>query len=46
MMSDTKGKPRVLMMVAADGTHKLNFLDEEGEIIYSIPEENKAGKNR
>lgn len=44
VMSDTKGKPRVRMMVAADGTPKLDFLDETGKVIYHLPEENRAGK--
>jgi len=44
VMSDIKGKPRITMMVAADGTPKLDFLDEAGKVIYSLPEENKAGK--
>lgn len=37
-MSDIKGKPRIIMSVAADGTPKLNFLDENGKVIYSLPE--------
>ncbi len=44
VMSDIKGKPRIRMQVAPDGTPKLDFLDEAGKIIYSLPEENKAGK--
>lgn len=45
VMNDIKGKPRIRMQVAPDGTPKLEFLDEAGKIIYSLPEENKAGKN-
>jgi len=44
VMNDVKGKPRIRMQVAPDGTPKLDFLDEAGKIIYSLPEENKAGK--
>ncbi len=44
VMSDIKGKPRIRMVVATDGTPKLDFLDETGKVIYSLPEENKAGK--
>lgn len=44
LMSDVKGKPRLRMQVAPDGTPKLEFLDEAGKVIYSLPEENKAGK--
>jgi hypothetical protein len=45
LMSDIKGKPRIRMMVTANGNPKLDFLDETGKAIYSLPEENKAGKN-
>ena len=44
VMSDIKGKPRIRMQVAPDGASKLEFLDEGGKVIYSLPEENKAGK--
>ncbi len=44
VMSDIKGKPRIRMVVAADGTPKLDFLDEAGKVTYSLPEENKAVK--
>lgn len=43
-MSDIKGKPRIRMQVAPDGTPKLNFLDENGKVIYSLPEDAKAKK--
>ena len=38
LMSDTKGKPRIRMQVAPDGVPKLEFLDEAGKVIYSLPE--------
>ncbi len=38
-MLDMKGNSRLALMVEADGTPKLIFLDEEGKIILSIPEE-------
>lgn len=44
LMSDRKGKPRIRLQVAPDGTPKLEFLDEAGKITYRLPEENKAGK--
>ncbi len=44
VMNDTKGRPRIKMKVAPDGTPKLEFLDEAGKVIYSLPEESKAGK--
>lgn len=37
-LSDMKGKPRILMQVAADGTPKLEFLDGAGKVIYSLPD--------
>lgn len=36
-MCDIKGKPRIRMQVAADGTAKLEFLDEGGKVISSLP---------
>ena len=44
IMSDIKGRPRIKMSVTADGNPKLDFLDETGKVIYSLPEENKADK--
>ena len=44
-MLDNKGKTRIIMMVTADGTPKLEFWDEDGEVVYSIPEVNKATEN-
>ena len=41
-MADMKGKPRIKMVVLADGTPELDFLDEAGKVIYSLPEKNKA----
>ncbi|MEZ5428232.1 MAG: hypothetical protein R2747_18325 [Pyrinomonadaceae bacterium] len=38
---DGNGKPRIKMSVAADGEPKLDFLDETGKAIYSLP---KAAK--
>lgn len=41
-MLDSKGKTRIVMMVTADGIPKLEFWDETGKVIYSIPEANKV----
>jgi hypothetical protein len=41
---DTKGKTRIEISVDAAGNPKLNFLDENGKVTYSLPEENKALK--
>jgi hypothetical protein len=41
-ISDIKGKPRIKMSVAANGNPKLDFLDETGKVIYSLPEAKTA----
>lgn len=38
VMSDIKGNPRIRMSVTAEGDAKLEFLDEQGKVIYSLPE--------
>lgn len=43
-LSDAKGKTRIRISVAADGTPKIDFLDEAGKVTYSLPEGNKEGK--
>ncbi len=37
-LSDIKGKPRLVMSVEPTGNPKLEFLDENGKVIYSLPE--------
>ncbi|MCA1577970.1 MAG: hypothetical protein LC794_11495 [Acidobacteria bacterium] len=37
LMRDIKGKPRIRMQVAPDGTPLLEFLDEAGKVIQSFP---------
>lgn len=44
VMYDIKGKQRIRMQVAKDGTPRLEFLDEAGKVIHSLPEESKADK--
>ncbi len=44
VMSDIKGKPRIRMQVAPDGTPKLDFLDEAGKVTYSLPNSSGAAK--
>lgn len=44
-MSDIKGKPRIVMEVTSDGVPKLEFLDAQGKVIYSLPEETKPKKH-
>lgn len=38
VLSDIKGNPRIVLSVTADGTSKLEFWDETGEVVYSLPE--------
>ncbi len=44
LMADIKGRPRIRLQVAPDGIPKLDFLDEEGKVFYSLPEKNKVDK--
>jgi len=37
LMFDIKGRPRIRLQVAPDGTPKLEFLDEAGKVTYSAP---------
>ncbi|HLM61833.1 MAG TPA: hypothetical protein VK308_13590, partial [Pyrinomonadaceae bacterium] len=36
-MNDIKGRTRIRLHVAPDGAPKLDFLDETGKVIYSLP---------
>lgn len=36
-LADTKGKPRILMSVDAGNVATLQFLDENGKVVYSLP---------
>ncbi|MEQ1606181.1 MAG: hypothetical protein ABL999_15070 [Pyrinomonadaceae bacterium] len=42
---DAAGKARIKMIVAADGTPKLDFLDAAGTVIYSLPKDAGKAKN-
>ena len=44
-MSDTKGRPRIRMQVAPDGSPKLEFLDEAGKVVASLPDSAAAPKS-
>jgi hypothetical protein len=37
-MRDIKGTPRIKLMVSPDGTPTLEFMDESGNVTYSLPE--------
>ncbi len=43
-LKDAKGKTRIKISVEASGNPKLNFLDENGRVIYSLPDESKVVK--
>ena len=43
-MSDANGKMRLELSVEPNGNPKLNFLDENGKVIYSLPDDAKAKK--
>ncbi len=43
-MNDAKGRMRLELSVEPNGNPKLNFLDENGKVIYSLPEDAKAKK--
>jgi hypothetical protein len=40
-LSDAKGRERIQISVTADGTPRINFLDEKGKVTYRLPEDNK-----
>ncbi len=44
VMYDVKGRQRLRMQVAPDGTPRLEFLDEAGKVLYSLPERPAAPK--
>ncbi|HXG92875.1 MAG TPA: hypothetical protein VNN73_10985, partial [Blastocatellia bacterium] len=41
MLADSKGRTRISLTVDEAGAARLNFLDESGKVIYSLPEEAK-----
>lgn len=43
-LSDAKGNMRIELSVEPNGNPKLNFLDENGKVIYSLPDDAKAKK--
>jgi hypothetical protein len=38
-LKDTQGRDRIRMVVAADGTPSLQFLDEQGNVVREFPKE-------
>ena len=45
-LSDTKGKPRIIMSVDSNDIPTLKFLNEDGKVIYKFPEEPKPEKKK
>ena len=41
VLNDPKGKPRLKISVDGDGTPKLDFMDAEGKVFYSLPDNRK-----
>lgn len=44
ILADGKGSPRIMMVVTPDGRPMLNFLDDKGKVIQSLPEPSKESK--
>jgi hypothetical protein len=38
ILADAKGAPRIMMLVSPEGQPMLNFLDEKGQVIQSLPQ--------
>jgi hypothetical protein len=45
-LADAKGKPRIVMSVDAADVAKLQFLDEDGKVIFSLPEDRAGVGNK
>ena len=43
-LKDEKGKTRIEMSVQANGIPQLNFLDDNGNVVYRLPDESKVVK--
>lgn len=44
LISDVKGRPRTRLQVTPEGTPKLEFMDEAGKVLYSLPDAANAPK--
>jgi hypothetical protein len=45
-LADAKGRPRILLSVDAADTARIQFLDETGKVIFSLPDGRASGKNK
>jgi len=43
-LSDTRGQPRIHIKVNKEGVPSIDFLDENGEVIYSLPQDLKTAQ--
>lgn len=44
LMRDSKGQTRIRMKIDADDVPRLEFLNEKGEVVYSLPPEDAQGE--
>ncbi len=45
ILSDTRGKPRIRMSVDSAGIARLEFMDENGKVAYSLPDSKTTEKD-
>jgi hypothetical protein len=45
-LSDPRGRPRLQLMVDAQGAAKLEFLDEKGNVVQRLPAESGGGEKK
>ncbi len=41
MLADAQGKPRLQLVVDESGAARIEFLDENGEVTFSLPDSTK-----
>ena len=44
ILADAKGNPRIMMLVTPEGQPMLNFMDDKGEVIQSLPQAQEKTK--
>ena len=42
ILADAKGRPRIMMLVTPEGQPSLQFLDEQGEVLQSLPQSTQS----
>ncbi|MGE8205552.1 hypothetical protein ACQKP0_13410 [Heyndrickxia sp. NPDC080065] len=43
-LSDSKGKPRIQMVIDENDVPRMEFLDGDGNVVYKLPPEEKKGE--